>query len=89
MVDVAVDKLQTKSNKMWVGAAKYDPLIGMPFLKQQDAFIECGGLAIDFPKQGIRITAHLPAETSYQQYSLLKMLWTNILMYSLKLYQKD
>ena len=27
----------------------------MPFLKQQGAIIEYGGLAIDFPKQGIRI----------------------------------
>jgi len=27
----------------------------MPFLKQQGAIIECGGLAIDFPKFGIRI----------------------------------
>ena len=27
----------------------------MPFLKPQGAIIECGGLAIDFPKQGIRI----------------------------------
>ena len=27
----------------------------MPFLKQQGAIIECGGLAIDFPKYGIRI----------------------------------
>jgi len=35
--------------------AKYDGLIGMPFLKQQGAIIECGGLAIDFPKFGIRI----------------------------------
>jgi len=35
--------------------AKYDALIGMPFLKQQGAIIECGGLPIDFPKFGIRI----------------------------------
>jgi len=34
---------------------KYDALIGMPFLKQQGAIIECSGLAIDFPKFGIRI----------------------------------
>ena len=27
----------------------------MPFLKQQGSIIECGALAIDFPKQGIRI----------------------------------
>ena len=27
----------------------------MPFLKQQEAIIECGGLAIDFTKFGIRI----------------------------------
>ena len=55
-VDLAVDRLQTKGNKMLVGnLAKYDALIGMPFLKQQGAIIECGGLAIDFPKYGIRI----------------------------------
>jgi len=30
-------------------------MIGMPFLKQQGAIIECCGLAIDFPKFGIRI----------------------------------
>src|SRR6195952_2067623 len=35
--------------------AKYDDLIGMPFLKQQEARIECGGLTIDFPKHGTRI----------------------------------
>jgi len=35
--------------------AKYDALIEMPFLKQKGAIIECGGLAIDFPKLGIRI----------------------------------
>ena len=35
--------------------AKYDAHIGMPFLKQQGAIIECGGLAIAFPKYGIRI----------------------------------
>jgi len=55
-VDLAVGKLHTKGNKMLVGnLAKYDVLIGMPFLKQQGAIIECGGLAIDFPKLGIRI----------------------------------
>ena len=55
-VDLAVDRLQKKGNKMLVGnLAKYDALIGMPFLKQQGAIIECGGLAIDFPKYGIRI----------------------------------
>jgi len=35
--------------------AKYDALLGMPFQKQQAAIIECGGLAIDYPKFGIRI----------------------------------
>ena len=56
MVDISVDNLQTKGNMMLVGnLAKYDALIGMPFLKQEGAIIECGGLAIDFPKQGIRI----------------------------------
>jgi len=55
-VDQAVGKLHTKGNKMLVGnLAKYDALIGMPFLKQQGAIIECGGLAIDFAKFGIRI----------------------------------
>jgi len=55
-VDLAVGKLHTKGNKMLVGnLAKYDALIGMPFLKQQGAIIECDGLAIDFPKFGIRI----------------------------------
>ena len=55
-VNLTVGKLQTKGNKMLVGKlVKYDALIGMPFLKQQGAIIECGGLAIDFPKFGIRI----------------------------------
>ena len=41
-VDLAVDQLQTKGNKMLVGnLAKYDALIGMPFLNQQGAIIEC------------------------------------------------
>jgi len=57
-VDLAVVKLQTKGNKMLGGnLAKYDALIGMPFLKQRGAIIECGGLAIDFPKDGIRINS--------------------------------
>jgi len=55
-VDLAVGKLHSKGAKMLVGSrAKYDALIGMPFLKQQGAIIEYGGLAIDFPKFGIRI----------------------------------
>jgi len=55
-VDLAVGKLHTKGNKILVGnLAKYAALIGMPFLKQQGAMIECSGLAIDFPKFGIRI----------------------------------
>ena len=55
-VNLTVGKLQTKGNKMLVGnLAKYDAIIEMPFLKQQGAIIECGGLAIDFPKLGIRI----------------------------------
>jgi len=55
-VDLSVRKLHTEGNKMIVeNLAKYDALIGMPFLKQQGAIIECGGLAIDFPKSRIRI----------------------------------
>ena len=35
MVDIAVDRLQTKGNKMLGGnLAQYDALIEMPFLKQ-------------------------------------------------------
>jgi len=61
-VDLAVGKLQTKGNKMLVGnQAKYDALIAMPFLKQQGAIIECGGLAINFPKFGIRINSTPPS----------------------------
>ena len=53
---MAVDKLQTKGNRMLVGnLAKYNALIEMPFLKQQGAIIESGGLAIDFPMYEIRI----------------------------------
>jgi len=55
-VDLVVGKLQTKGTKILVGnLAKYDALIGMPFLKQQGAIIECGRLAIDFPMFGISI----------------------------------
>ena len=55
-VDLSVHKLQKKGNKMLVeNLVKYDALIGMPFLKQQGAINEFGGLAIDFPKFGIRI----------------------------------
>jgi len=55
-VNLTVGKLQTKGNKMLVGnLAKYDTLIGMPFLKQPGAIIKCSGLAINFPKFGIRI----------------------------------
>ena len=42
VVDITIDKLQTKGNKMLVGnLAKDDAPIEMPFLKQQDAIIEC------------------------------------------------
>jgi len=55
-VELAVGKLQPKGNLKLVGyLAKYDAVIGMPFLKQQEAIMECGGLAIDLPKFGIRI----------------------------------
>jgi len=55
-VNLTVGKLQTKGNKLRVrNLAKYDALIGKPFLRQQGAIIECGGLAIHFPKFGIRI----------------------------------
>jgi len=55
-VDLAVGKLQRKGKKMLVqDLAKYDALIEMPFRKQQGPIIECGRLAIDFPKFGIRI----------------------------------
>ena len=61
-VNLAVGKLQTKGNKMLVGnLAKYDALIAMPFLKQHGAIIECGGIAIDFPKFGIRINCTPPS----------------------------
>ena len=39
--------------------AKYDTLIGMPFLKEEGAIIESGWLAIDFPKFRIRINCTL------------------------------
>jgi len=57
-----------KGNKIAVGnLAKYDALIGRPFLKHQEARIKCGGSAIDFPKFGIRINCtptgrHIRAE---------------------------
>jgi len=55
-VNLTVGKLQPKGNIMLVGnLAKYNVLIGMPFLKQQGGIIKCGGLAIDFRKFGIRI----------------------------------
>jgi len=34
---------------------KYDAVIGIQFLTQQGGIIECGGLAMDFPKFGIKI----------------------------------
>ena len=61
-VDLAVGKLQAKGNKILVGnLAKYDALIGMPFLKQPGAKIECGGLGIDFPQFVIRINCTPPS----------------------------
>jgi len=55
-VNLTPGTLLTEGNKMLVGnLAKYDAIIGMPFLKPQGAIIECGGLTIDFPKFGIRI----------------------------------
>ena len=43
VVDISVEKLQTKGNKMLVGnLAKYDALIEMSFFKQQGAIIKCG-----------------------------------------------
>jgi len=73
-VDLPLGKLHTKGNKMLVGnLAKYDALIGMPFLKQQGAIIECGGLAMDFPSLELGSIAHLPVDISEQRSSPQKM----------------
>jgi len=53
--------------------AKYDTLIGMPFLKQQGAIIECGGSAIDFPSLELGSTARLAVDISEQRSSPQKM----------------
>lgn len=56
ILDLSVDELLTKINKIMLGnLAKYDGLLGMRFLKQQGVIIESARLAIDFPKFRIRI----------------------------------
>jgi hypothetical protein len=55
-VEVSVGKMKVPNTKMIVGSlAKYDALIGMPFLTQQGATIVCGNLTIDFPKHMVRV----------------------------------
>jgi len=58
--DQEVHKGQTKGNKRVVGnLAKYDSLIGVTCLRQHGPIIECGRLAIHFPKLVMRIKCTL------------------------------
>ena len=55
-VNVTEGSFQTKGTKMIVGnLAKYDALIGMPFLNRHKATIECGTLCIYLPEHKVRI----------------------------------
>ena len=55
-VNITAGSFQTKGTKMIVGKlAKYDALIGMPFLNEHKATIECGTLCIYFPEYKVRI----------------------------------
>ena len=54
MVNITAGSFQTKGTKMIVGnLVKYDALIGMPFLNEHKATIECGTLYIYFPEHKV------------------------------------
>ena len=56
IVSIMAGSFQIKDTKMLVGnLAKYDALIGMPFLSKHKASIEYGTLCIYFPEQKVRI----------------------------------
>jgi len=55
-IEVSVGKMKVSSTKMIMGnLAKYDILIGMPFLMQQQASIDCYKLTLEFPKHTVRV----------------------------------
>jgi predicted aspartyl protease len=56
LVDISAGGMHIKGTEMLVGnLAKYDALIGMPFLNKHNAAINCGELAILFPKLKVKI----------------------------------
>ena len=56
IVNITPGSFRTKGTKMIVGdLAKYDALIGMPFLNEHKATIECRTLCIYFPEHKVRI----------------------------------
>jgi len=55
-VEISVGKMKVPNTKMIIGnLAKYDALIGMPFLMQQEASIDCHKLTLEFPKHRVRV----------------------------------
>jgi len=55
-VEISVGKMKVPNTKMIIGnLAKYDALIGMPFLMQHQASIDCHKLTLEFPKHRVRV----------------------------------
>ena len=55
-VEIWVGKMKVPSAKIIIGnLAKYDALIGMPFLMQQQALRDCHKLTLKFPKHRVRV----------------------------------
>jgi len=55
-VETSVGKMKVPNTKMIIeNLAKYDALIGMPFLMQHQASIDCHKLTLEFPKHRVRV----------------------------------
>src|SRR5437868_10901896 len=55
-VDIKIGRMVTKDNTMLVGnLAKYDTLIGMPFMARHGGIIRCDEASIEFPKDKIKV----------------------------------
>jgi len=61
-VAILVGKMRVPNTKMIIGnLAKYDALIGIPFLMQQQASIDCHKLTLEFLKQRVRVNCTPPS----------------------------
>ena len=55
-MEISVGKMKVPNTNMIIGnLVKYDALIGIPFIMQQQASIEYQKLTLEFPKHRVRV----------------------------------